>query len=84
MLVTVQRVQHHLKVNNPRIVSVTGLNGLLLCVNGYGWSLHQTVRIINGTFMLALFNTIELILECVIVYHISSSIILVEGEKLSI
>ena len=34
--------------------------------------------------MLALYNTIELILECVIVYHISSSIMWGTGEKLSI
>ena len=34
--------------------------------------------------MLALYNTIELILECVIVYHISSSIIWGTGEKLPI
>ena len=71
------------KYNNISLnVSGIGLYGVLMCVSGYGWSLHQHVRIITGSFILVLlYNTTELFLDSMIIYHLSTSILWGTGKN---
>ena len=65
--------QFHLKVYNFHFISGIGLYGAFLCLTGYGW-IRNANKIITVRYILLPYNSIELSLECIIVYHIFTKI----------